>query len=148
LKFVENAGIDDDKICLPGTRREIIKEITGWVQHRKDNTSRTYILCGEAGTGKSAIAHTVGRELQKLQFLVAFFAFNWSLLESRTPSNALHTIAYTLGVGDHDFAEGLLQAFEDPFISGSMLRYRRREVDTTCEGGNRSGGGREERTIN
>ncbi|KAF9024801.1 hypothetical protein BDP27DRAFT_1438081 [Rhodocollybia butyracea] len=129
LKFVEDAGIDDDKICLPDTRRAIIKEITDWVQPKDDSkASRTYILYGEAGTGKSAIAHTVGKELQELQFLVGFFAFNRSMLESRTPSNALHTIAYTLGAGDHDFAEGLIQSFEeDPSISGSTSIQRQWE---------------------
>ncbi|KAF9049406.1 hypothetical protein BDP27DRAFT_1154185, partial [Rhodocollybia butyracea] len=123
----EDAGIDDNNICLPDTRREIIKGITDWVKHKNDNTPRTYILCGEAGTGKSSIAHTVGKELQELQFLVAFFAFNRSLLESRTPSNALRTVAYSLGVGDHHFADGLLQAFEDPSLSGSTSIQRQWE---------------------
>ncbi|KAF9064517.1 hypothetical protein BDP27DRAFT_1333503, partial [Rhodocollybia butyracea] len=135
LKFVENAGIDDDKICLPDTRREIIKDITKWVQLKDDNTSRTYILCGEAGTGKSAIAHAVGKELQEQQLLVVFFAFNRSLLESRTPSNALRTIAYNLGVGDNDFAEGLFQAFEgDPTISGSTNEPRDRLLSVLMSG--------------
>ncbi|KAF9061213.1 hypothetical protein BDP27DRAFT_375274 [Rhodocollybia butyracea] len=93
-----------------------------------DNTSRTYILCGEAGTGKSAIAHTVGKELQEHQLLVAFFAFDRSLLESRTPSNALRNIANILGVRDHDFAEGLFQAFkEEPTLSGSTSIQRQWE---------------------
>ncbi|KAF9068803.1 hypothetical protein BDP27DRAFT_1363869 [Rhodocollybia butyracea] len=121
LNFVAlNAGIDGDKICLPGTRGEIIREITNWVQYENDNTVRRYILCGEAGTGKSAIAHTVGKKLQEMGFLVAFFAFNRSMLENRTPSNALRTIAYTIGVSDQNFAEGLLKVFgEDPSLSGS-----------------------------
>ncbi|KAE9400478.1 WD40 repeat-like protein [Gymnopus androsaceus JB14] len=120
LEFVKDAGIDDDKVCFPDTRTEIVKEISDWIRQEDINTSRKFILCGEAGTGKSAIAHTVGQKFKKLGFLVAFFAFNRSFLKDRTPSNALRTIAYTLGVGDHDFAEGLLKAFDqDPFVAHS-----------------------------
>ncbi|KAF9021731.1 hypothetical protein BDP27DRAFT_1377535 [Rhodocollybia butyracea] len=71
LKFVEDAGIDDDKICLPDTRRAIIKEITDWVQPKDDSkASRTYILYGEAGTGKSAIAIQLGKSSRSFNSLL------------------------------------------------------------------------------
>ncbi|KAF9018769.1 hypothetical protein BDP27DRAFT_1251054, partial [Rhodocollybia butyracea] len=128
LIFVQGAGINGNKVCLPNTRQKILKEISDWAWKEDSKMSKTFLLCGEAGTGKSAIAHTVAQRLQNDGFLVAFFAFDRSLPMSRTPSNALSTIAYTLGVGDAHFKEGLIRAFEeDPSVSSGESIQRKWE---------------------
>ncbi|KAJ7809615.1 hypothetical protein B0H14DRAFT_2216963, partial [Mycena olivaceomarginata] len=63
------------KACLPDTRVRLLSSIRDWALH--PTSTRTLLLYGAAGTGKSAIAHTVGRELQSHGLAVMpFFAFN------------------------------------------------------------------------
>ena len=60
MPYAKGARFDPDKGCLPGTREAIIEEITQWVNSPVgDNISRIFFLSGVAGSGKSAIAHTV-----------------------------------------------------------------------------------------
>ncbi|OBT38470.1 hypothetical protein VE00_11134 [Pseudogymnoascus sp. WSF 3629] len=60
--------------CLPGTRVELLKEITTW-----GNTSNgpcIFWLSGMAGTGKSTIARTIARHFADEQRLGASFFFS------------------------------------------------------------------------
>ncbi|KIL63115.1 hypothetical protein M378DRAFT_55838, partial [Amanita muscaria Koide BX008] len=60
--YADGAGIDTTKACLEGTRTEILDEIKGWVTTTADATAPQVLwLSGPAGTGKSAIAHSVAR---------------------------------------------------------------------------------------
>ncbi|KIL64088.1 hypothetical protein M378DRAFT_43555, partial [Amanita muscaria Koide BX008] len=47
--------------CLEGTRTEILDEIKGWVTTTDATAPQVLWLSGPAGTGKSAIAHSVAR---------------------------------------------------------------------------------------
>ncbi|KAG1896112.1 uncharacterized protein F5891DRAFT_959067, partial [Suillus fuscotomentosus] len=47
------------KQCLQGTRTEVLSQITDWVNSTEDDVPRVLWLSGNAGKGKSAIAHTV-----------------------------------------------------------------------------------------
>ncbi|KAJ3784074.1 hypothetical protein GGU10DRAFT_377065 [Lentinula aff. detonsa] len=93
LKPVTGTWLDKDKVCLEETRTDIIEKISQWMSQ---NGSKPLLLCGEAGTGKSTISHTIGSKFE-LQ-LGAFFGFNRTFAAARTPSNALRTIAYRLGI--------------------------------------------------
>ncbi|KAJ3746062.1 hypothetical protein DFH05DRAFT_1442776 [Lentinula detonsa] len=104
LKPVTGTWLDKDKVCLEGTRTDIIEEISQWIE--SPNGSQTLLFCGEAGTGKSTISHTIGSKFE-LQ-LGAFFGFNRTFAEARTPSNALCTIAYRLGIKFPEIATALL----------------------------------------
>ncbi|KIL65494.1 hypothetical protein M378DRAFT_10853 [Amanita muscaria Koide BX008] len=61
IPYADGAGIDSTKACLEGTRIEILDEIKGWVTTTDANTPQVLWLSGPAGTGKSAIAHSVAR---------------------------------------------------------------------------------------
>ncbi|KAJ3720294.1 WD40-repeat-containing domain protein [Lentinula guzmanii] len=108
LKPISGTWLDKNKICLEGTRTTIIEEISQWISHR--NVPQTYILCGEAGTGKSTIGHTIGAKFEN--WLGAFFCFSRRFAATRTPSNALCTIAYRLGIKFPVIANKLIQTFE------------------------------------
>ncbi|KIK66916.1 hypothetical protein GYMLUDRAFT_1023890 [Collybiopsis luxurians FD-317 M1] len=117
LHPIEGAWLDTSKVCLDGTRTTIIKEISDWIQ--ADNAPQIFFLCGEAGTGKSTISHTIGRAFR--QYLGAFFCFNRAFSVERTPSKALRTIAYELGIYVPNIGKGLLNSFrDDPHISSSV----------------------------
>ncbi|KAJ4465955.1 WD40-repeat-containing domain protein [Lentinula edodes] len=119
LQPVQGAWLDTDRICMEGTRVGIIKEISDWINSSDPDASRAYFLCGEAGTGKSTISHTIGKIFH--QHLGAFFGFSRTFARERTPSNALRTIAYDLSIRFSDIKQGLLKALQDnPHILGSV----------------------------
>ena len=62
----------DDRRCLPGTREDFLDHIINWVENRE--SQRGLVLLGQAGTGKSSIAHEVARRLENKN-LGSYFAF-------------------------------------------------------------------------
>ena len=79
LPFVTQATFDasekeDDPLCLPGTRVDLLQQIRTWA----DGNDEGYIfwLSGWAGTGKSTIARTVARECYDKGCLGASFFFS------------------------------------------------------------------------
>jgi hypothetical protein len=49
----------DEKRCLPGTREDFLDHIMKWVENPKSKRGLVYL--GQAGTGKSSIAHEIAR---------------------------------------------------------------------------------------
>jgi Cdc6-like AAA superfamily ATPase len=62
----------DEKRCLPGTREDFLRYIVNWVENHE--SQRALLLLGQAGTGKSSIAHEVARRFEN-KCLGSFFAF-------------------------------------------------------------------------
>ncbi|KAJ3765661.1 WD40-repeat-containing domain protein, partial [Lentinula raphanica] len=115
LKPVPDSWLDKDKVCLQGTRTTVIEEISQWIESHGLHESQTFILCGEAGTGKSTISHTIGRNFEHI--LGAFFSFNRQFLAQSTPASALRTIAYQLGIKFPEFGTSLIEVIKQkPFI--------------------------------
>ncbi|KAF8203401.1 hypothetical protein K438DRAFT_1498954, partial [Mycena galopus ATCC 62051] len=80
--------------CLRGTRVELLTRIRKWALNRA--TERILLLHGAAGTGKSAIAHTIARDLYSEDLaLVPFFAFN-RLVQNCSSSQLIPTWATDL----------------------------------------------------
>ncbi|KAJ7892242.1 hypothetical protein B0H14DRAFT_2335403 [Mycena olivaceomarginata] len=93
LKYAEDAGVRASKSCLQGTRVELLTRIQDWALSPAE---RTLLLYGAAGTGKSAIVHTIARDLHSKNLaLVPFFAFNRSV-QNRTSSQLIPTWAKKL----------------------------------------------------
>ncbi|KIL54132.1 hypothetical protein M378DRAFT_1061937 [Amanita muscaria Koide BX008] len=77
IPYAEGAGIDTTKACLEGTRTEILDEIKGWVTTTDANAPQVLWLSGPAGTGKSAIAHSVARWwMEEKRGIGSCFCFN------------------------------------------------------------------------
>ena len=62
-----------EKGCLPGTRAAFLDFITTWVND--PGSERTLVLFGQAGTGKSAIAHEIARRFDNMHRLTSSFIF-------------------------------------------------------------------------
>jgi AAA ATPase domain len=62
----------DEKRCLPSTREDFLDCILKWVENSE--SERGLVLLGQAGTGKSSIAHEVARRLEKNR-LGSYFTF-------------------------------------------------------------------------
>ena len=63
-----------DPICLPGTRVDVLNEITAWVN--SDDERCVFWLNGMAGSGKSTIARTIARQCYEQDCLGASFFFS------------------------------------------------------------------------
>lgn len=63
-----------DPICLPGTRVDVLNEITAWAN--SDDQRCVFWLNGMAGSGKSTIARTIARQYYEQDHLGASFFFS------------------------------------------------------------------------
>ncbi|KAJ7862119.1 WD40-repeat-containing domain protein [Mycena olivaceomarginata] len=91
LRCAKDAGPSASKACLPGTRVALLSRIRDWALH--PTSARTLLLHGAAGKGKSAIVHTIARELQSDGLaVVPFFTFNRSVPD-RSSSQLIPTWA-------------------------------------------------------
>ncbi|KAI0310253.1 hypothetical protein OF83DRAFT_1272573, partial [Amylostereum chailletii] len=98
LIHVRAAGMNTSKTCLPGTRTQTLEIVSEWVNDT--NSTRVCFLVGGAGAGKSAIAHAIGYQFQKLRRLGSFFCFDRSFQTERRPESVFSTIAYNLANWD------------------------------------------------
>src|SRR6266576_3351813 len=79
----------------------IIKEIIQWVNSPNgDDVPRIFLLSGVAGSGKSAIAHTIAKLFYGQKRLGSSYCFARSDQANRRPDNLLSTIA--LNIADID----------------------------------------------
>jgi NACHT domain len=62
----------DEKRCLPGTREDFLDYIVNWVEN--PDSERALVMLGQAGTGKSSIAHEIARRFEN-NCLGSYFAF-------------------------------------------------------------------------
>ncbi|KAH8601786.1 hypothetical protein B0O99DRAFT_562479, partial [Bisporella sp. PMI_857] len=79
LPFAANAPFNsyskqDEPICLPDTRVDLLQEIYDWADGQNDRC--IYWLNGLAGTGKSTIARTIARRYFDQKKLAASFFFS------------------------------------------------------------------------
>ena len=64
-----------DKGCLTGTRVAFLDFIVKWVNDPSPDSERGLVLFGQAGTGKSSIAHEIARLFDKMHRLTSSFIF-------------------------------------------------------------------------
>jgi len=110
IPYVGGAGLDTRKMCLEGTRHEILDEITGWINNTEDNTSRVLWLYGEAGTGKSSIAHTIADRFKKLGRLGSCYCFDRNQMAEQRDKKIFTTIARDLADRDKQMRRELANA--------------------------------------
>ena len=76
LAYAGGVGLITAKKCLDGTRTDVLNEIVDWVNNTDATAPRIYWLHGQAGKGKSAIAHTIALQAQNLGMLGSCFCFS------------------------------------------------------------------------
>jgi len=113
-----------EKGCLPGTRTAFLDFIVNWVD--KPDSERSLILFGQAGTGKSSIAHEIARRFDTLHRLTSSFIF---LREEQSKHKAYHlftTLARDLSDRYPSFRAALGGVIKD----NSSLRVGTRDYPT------------------
>ena len=110
MPYAEGAGLNTQKLCLEGTRGGILDEIVNWIDDTDDNAPRLFWLHGTAGSGKSAIAHTIAHRFEALGRLGSFFCFDRSRAAERRHEKIFATIAQDLADCDPQLRKALAAA--------------------------------------
>jgi predicted kinase len=110
MSYAEGAGLNTQKLCLEGTRGKILDEITDWINNVDDNAPWLFYLHGTAGSGKSAIAHTIAHRFQTLGRLGSFFCFDRNRATDRRHEKIFATIAQDLADCHPQFRKALAAA--------------------------------------
>jgi hypothetical protein len=108
MPYAKGARFDPENGCLPGTREEIIGEITQWVNTPNGNdVCRVFFLSGVAGSGKSTIAHAIARLFDQQKRLGSSYCYDSADQVNRCPNNLLSTIALNITDLDHQWKMSL-----------------------------------------
>ncbi|KAG2029826.1 hypothetical protein BDR03DRAFT_1017894 [Suillus americanus] len=113
MPYAAGAGLDTTKQCLPGTRTAILSQITEWINDSGDAAQRVLWLSGPAGTGKSAIAHTIANWFNDLGGLGSCFCFNKDLKADKRHEKVFSTIARDLADRDPEMKRALANVVEN-----------------------------------
>ncbi|KAJ7191535.1 WD40 repeat-like protein [Mycena pura] len=111
--------------CLPGTRRELLRNITEWLT-TPSATSNVLWLHGVAGSGKSTILTTISQCFRDLGRLGAFIFFD--LNNNPASSNAkavIHSIAYWVAKSNPHVQAALCDAIaREPTLVNAPIRIQ------------------------
>ena len=75
IPYESGSRFSPDKGCLVGTRVAFLEFIINWVNDPSADSERGLVLFGQAGTGKSSIAHEIARQFHKMHRLTSSFIF-------------------------------------------------------------------------
>ncbi|KAH9026556.1 hypothetical protein EDB84DRAFT_1401302, partial [Lactarius hengduanensis] len=114
-----------DKGCLTGTRTAFLDFIDNWVNDPA--SERCLVLFGQAGTGKSSIAHEIARRFDKIHRLTSSFIFLRT--EQSKPHHLFTTLARDLSDRYPSFKAALGSVVKD----NSSLRAGTRDYGTLFE---------------
>ncbi|ETW77087.1 hypothetical protein HETIRDRAFT_174269 [Heterobasidion irregulare TC 32-1] len=115
IPYANDASFDETKACQVGTRVQILDDIAKWVN--EDDAPRILFLSGAAGTGKSAIAHTIAHRFKKMNRLGSSFCFVRGRTD-RGPDKLFSTVARDLA----DFDQGIRCALHEVVKDNKALR--------------------------
>ncbi|KAL4072551.1 hypothetical protein V8B97DRAFT_312171 [Scleroderma yunnanense] len=120
LAYAGGVGLNQTKKCLDGTRTEILNEIVDWINNTDATAPRIFWLHGQAGRGKSAIAHTIALRAKNLGNFGSCFCFTRVRHHEGLHTKLFTTIARDLA--DRDVRFRLLLA--------GIIAYERELRDT------------------
>ncbi|KIK33197.1 hypothetical protein CY34DRAFT_66416, partial [Suillus luteus UH-Slu-Lm8-n1] len=110
MVYAQRAGLNTAKQCLPGTRTGILSEIIEWINSTGDSVPRVMWLSGPAGTGKSAIAHTIANWFKETGGPGSCFCFDRQEEADRRHEKIFSTIARDLADRDPGMKRALADA--------------------------------------
>ncbi|KAF8549975.1 WD40 repeat-like protein, partial [Imleria badia] len=100
MPYAFGARYAQEKGCLPGTRESFLSDICGVLNNPDEDAPRVCLLIGVAGSGKSAVAHSIARLYDGQKRLGSSYFFASTDAARRNPQNLFSTIARDLS--DHD----------------------------------------------
>ncbi|KAF9461750.1 hypothetical protein BDZ94DRAFT_1323097 [Collybia nuda] len=127
MLYAEGASCIPEKKCLPGTRQGIIDEIVDWANQPTDDKSAQLLwLSGVAGSGKSAIAHSVAYYFKALKRLGSSFCFDAANQAAQQPHYLFSTISRDLAGCDTLWKQALWDVIKDdqPMRKTHSMQYQ------------------------
>ncbi|KAF7342157.1 WD40 repeat-like protein [Mycena venus] len=115
-------------LCLPGTRRQILDDITEWITIPSESGNILW-LTGVAGSGKSTISTTIAESFRAVHRLGAFMFFDRNAQATNHPNGIIRTIAYSLALSNLHIAStisGVIQ--RDPNVVNAPIRTQFTEL--------------------
>ncbi|KAF7975813.1 hypothetical protein HWV62_8505 [Athelia sp. TMB] len=120
LPYTEGASWDPQRTCLPGTRLPILSAIGTWARRRV--SEQICLLEGVAGSGKTAISHTIAEILRAEGLLATAFFFSRDDASRNTPKTLLATMARDIASLHPRAAEAIAEALEaEPALASASL---------------------------
>ncbi|KIK15143.1 hypothetical protein PISMIDRAFT_335548, partial [Pisolithus microcarpus 441] len=110
MAYAGGAGLNTTKKCLDDTRTEILRDIMNWINDPDLAAPRILWLHGQAGRGKSAIAHTIASWVEDVGGLGSCFCFARDRQSEHREEKILTTIARDLAGRDQSFRRALADA--------------------------------------
>jgi NACHT domain len=111
----------DERRCLPGTRVAFMDYIVNWINN--PGSERGLVLLGQAGMGKSSIAHEVARRFDK-KCLGSYFAFMRKEHSKDEAYQLFTTLARDLADHHPKFKHALGRVIKDDSSLRSTRDYR------------------------
>ena len=111
MAYATDAGLKMTKKCLDGTRKEVLQEIVDWIHDPDVNAPRIFWLHGQAGKGKSAIAHTIALWSKNVGELGSCFCFARDRQSEHREEKMFTTIARDLADKHPTFRRALSRIF-------------------------------------
>ncbi|KAG6373795.1 hypothetical protein JVT61DRAFT_5940 [Boletus reticuloceps] len=96
MPYASGARYAPEKGCLPETRESFLREIRDILNNPDDDAPRVCLLTGVAGSGKSAVAHSIARLYDEQRRLGSSYCFASTDAATRNPQNLFSTIARDL----------------------------------------------------
>lgn len=107
--------------CHPRTRKAVLKKIMGWIDN-PEGQARFLWIFGSAGSGKTAIAHTIAELCAKLSKLAATFFFSRNAAARSNELMLITTLVYQLANSLPEMRELVERKIErDPIILNLSL---------------------------
>jgi len=120
----------DPPKCHPNTRVAVLDKIMRWVRLEENASSLVLWIYGPAGSGKSAIAHTIAQLCEDTELLAAFF-FSRSDPSRNSIRPLVATIAYQIYSHFPNLRDSILGALEcDPLMFSKSLAHQVRYLIT------------------
>ena len=120
-----NSRFSSDKGCLVGTRVTFLDFIINWVNDPNPDSERGLVLFGQAGTGKSSIAHEIAGLFDKMHRLTSSFIFLRREQSVRKTHHLFTTLARHLADRSPSFKMALGQVVKDNTdLQGGTHDYR------------------------
>ncbi|KIO00839.1 hypothetical protein M404DRAFT_1003537 [Pisolithus tinctorius Marx 270] len=103
-------GVNWTKRCLDGTRTEILTDIIDWIYDTAENVPCILWLHGQAGKGKSAIAHTIALWFKSIGGVGSCFCFSRDWQAEHLEEQLIRTVSWDLAERDPAFRRALADA--------------------------------------
>jgi len=113
MPYAFGARFEREKGCLPGTRKSFLQEICDILNNPDEDAPRVCFLTGVAGSGKSAVAHSIARLYDEQKRLGSSYCFASTDVASRNPKNLFSTIARDLSDHDPQYKAALWEVVKD-----------------------------------